>query len=80
MKELSLLQEILNNFYTALESVLSLKELDGITSNFLGKKGHVTQLFQTIKTLSLEEKKLFVPELNKLKFTIEHKLIEKKLT
>jgi phenylalanyl-tRNA synthetase alpha chain len=80
MKELSLLQEILNNFYTGLESIVSLKELDGITHDFLGKKGHVTQLFRTIKTLSLEEKKLFVPELNKLKETIEQKITEKKET
>ncbi len=78
MKELSLLQEIVNNFYTALESITTLKELDRITNNFLGKKGHVTQLFQQIKTLSLEEKKVFVPELNKLKETIEEKLTKKK--
>ncbi|MBL4587764.1 phenylalanine--tRNA ligase subunit alpha [Candidatus Babeliales bacterium] len=79
-KELSSsIEQTINTFNEKLASIASLKELESITPQFLGKKGSVTALFQNIKTLSLEEKKIFVPQLNKLKVTIEEAISSKKI-
>lgn len=71
-KELILdLQKMLSE---ALPRIKNLKELDDLRVQFLGKKGHITQLLAEIKNFSLEEKKEIGPLLHQLKLETDERL------
>ena len=74
----SSIKQIIDTFNTELASITSFKELDLLTARFTGKKGSVTILFQSIKTVSIEEKKVFAPQLNNLKIIISEAVSTKK--
>lgn len=63
-----------------LEKVGSLNELGNVKTDFLGKKGKITELSSMIKTLSDEEKKSFGKFLNEIKTYAEEMILEKQKT
>ena len=65
------IDQIKQEFKTALTSVQNVKELEQVRIAFLGKSGKIQALFQQLKTCSVEEKKIVGPLLNKLKQDIE---------
>jgi len=70
-------EEILLNLKEKLENTDNLNNLNDIKTEYLGKKGIITALSSQIATLSIEEKKTFGAELNKLK-TEATEMLEKK--
>lgn len=68
------LEQIQNEFSQAIEKAVTVCEIDSLRVAFIGKQGRVTELFKTIKELSVEEKKAFVPQLNALKASVEEQL------
>ena len=60
-----------------LETCSKEHDLQQIKSKYLGKKGHVTILFSSLKDIPPEERKAFGSELNNLKQVIT-KLIDSK--
>ncbi len=69
------LEEIKKEIEQDLAEISDLKNIERIRIKYLGKKGKITQAFQELKKLSLNEKKSLGPELNNLKKELE-KLIE----
>ncbi len=70
-------KEIVEMLKKALDGVTNLKELGDVKTEFLGKKGRITELSSTLKTMSPEERKEFGKELNVLKTFAEGKIEEK---
>ncbi len=64
-------QKLIEELKGKLENVNTLLDLANIKTEYLGKKGHITELSSMIKTLSDEEKKSFGKLLNELKNTAE---------
>lgn len=62
-----------------LSNIESIKELNDIRVEYLGKKGKITELSSLMKELSVEEKKEFGKNLNLLRKTLESKLDELKV-
>jgi phenylalanyl-tRNA synthetase alpha chain len=62
--QMSKLKTVLSDFNSQITAVKNPKELEEIRVNFLGKKGLITELFNELKNLSVEEKKSFGAELN----------------
>lgn len=84
------LEEILNNLKDKVARITNLNELNEIRIEYLGKKGSISTLSSKMAELTIEEKKIFGLELNKLKnsanelidnkkFEIETKLLNEKL-
>ncbi|MBM5786729.1 MAG: phenylalanine--tRNA ligase subunit alpha [Pelagibacterales bacterium] len=69
---------IRKDFDSKIENVSVLEKIDLIKSEFLGKKGKLTDLFKKIPNLQGEDRKNFALKLNKAKDHI-NSLIEKKL-
>lgn len=65
-------------FIAALEAATSHAQLEAVRIAFLGRNGHIIQLMDMLKTLSLEEKKEFGPLLNQLRRFAEETFNEKK--
>lgn len=61
----------------ALKMALTLEEVGSIKTEYLGKKGKITELSQLLKTMSPEEKKDFGKELNEIKNHAEEAIAEK---
>jgi phenylalanyl-tRNA synthetase alpha chain len=61
------LQAFLQELKDHLAKVSTQSDLETIRVTFLGRKGKITSLMAQLKTLSVEEKRIFGPELNKLK-------------
>jgi len=57
-----------------LDSVHSSESLEAFRVDYLGRKGRVTRLFEQLKTLSPEERRLLGSSLNELKNSLEKKL------
>ena len=66
---LSFLEKISDDY--TLAALLELK------SSFVGKSGVLTELFKSVATLSIEEKKVFGLQINELKVFIEEKILQK---
>ncbi|MBU1008031.1 phenylalanine--tRNA ligase subunit alpha [Candidatus Dependentiae bacterium] len=63
-------------FSQRIDRVTSVKDLEVVRIDFLGRQGKISTLFKQIKTLSVDEKKELVPLLNNLK-NISEDLIKK---
>jgi phenylalanyl-tRNA synthetase alpha chain len=69
------LTQILND---KLNATSTLKELEKIRISFLGKKGLITTFMAELKNLSMEEKRVFGPLLNKFKKSSHAQITAKK--
>ena len=69
------LKNIKNKLIAELNNINSLKEINNLKVEFLGKKGFITKLYLVMKNLTTEEKKLFGKQINELK-TITNEIIE----
>ncbi len=68
MKSLELqIRELKESFSQALSQVSTPESLEHVRLTFLSRNGSIAQLMETIKKLSLEEKKVYGPQLNALK-------------
>ena len=65
------IEEIKKEILEKLEKAKDAKEFLDIRLEYLGKKGKIRELFEKIKDLSVEEKKVFGDKLNKLKGDVE---------
>jgi phenylalanyl-tRNA synthetase alpha chain len=72
------IHEIQTQFLVHLESVSSLEEMDRIKSDYLGKKSPLTHLYQTMGTLSPEEKRDKGSRINNLRVFIQDSLEKKR--
>ena len=80
------LNQVKELFEKKINSVANEQELKEIRNQFISKNGSITALMQNIKELSIEEKKTYGAEVNKLKnfaeekiFTLEKEFEEKKI-
>jgi len=65
------LLKIISEFKNELSQSSSMSQVLDLKSKFTGKSGQITQLFQGLKDVSLDIKKAFGPELNKIRDEIE---------
>jgi phenylalanyl-tRNA synthetase alpha chain len=65
------INELKKQCLQALEAATNEKELEDVRIAFLGRSGHVTAIMEQLKSLSLEEKKIFGPALNELKQAVQ---------
>lgn len=63
----STLQTFLEQFQAQLGATKNLSDLESVRKDFLGRKGKMADLMGHVKTLTVEEKRTFGPELNRLK-------------
>ena len=70
-------EEVKTQLKADLEKVNSLKELNDLKVEYLGKKGKITELNQKIKDIPNEEKKEFGQKVNELR-TIFNEFYEAK--
>jgi len=61
-----------------LEKIKNLKDLSEFKTKYLGKKGIITEMIKNLKTLALEERKVFGAKLNEIKEFLEEKIERKK--
>ena len=61
-----------------LEKIKNLKDLGEFKTKYLGKKGIITEMIKNLKTLALEERKVFGAKLNEIKEFLEEKIERKK--
>lgn len=75
MSELSeKLKSIRSDFENQVKSALSIKDLDAIKVQFLGKNGTLTELLKEVKNFIPEDKRTFGPLINQLKQDAESTL------
>lgn len=72
------LKETRKKALSSINSAGSLKELESLFKNLLGKKGEVSSLFKSLKNLPSDEKKKKGKELNDLKRDLEKELEKKR--
>ena len=70
--------KVRENFYAALEKVITIEDLEQLRVEYTGKKGYVTELMKEMKSLSNEEKKEFGQIVNVLKNEVNGILTEKR--
>lgn len=68
------LNKIRSDFEDKIANVKNAQELKDIRNEFLSKNGSITALMQNLKDLSIEEKKTFGSEVNKLKNSANEKI------
>lgn len=71
-------RELKKSFLELLGSVKNMEDLEKIRVEFLGKKGHITDLMKDMKSLSNEEKKEFGQRVNILKNEVNNILAQKR--
>lgn len=71
------LEKILSELESKIKSIDNLNTLNELKAEYLGKKGHISMLSSKIASLSIEEKKTFGAELNKVK-VVATELIDRK--
>lgn len=69
--------KIKNELEQALKMAITLEEVANIKTEYLGKKGKITELSNTLKSLEGEEKKEFGKSLNEIKNSAEKLVAEK---
>ncbi len=72
------LEKISKNAKKAIEEANDLEELKKVRLDFLGRKGELKKVFESLKDLTLEEKREVGPKANKLKEEL-NKMIEDKV-
>lgn len=72
------IEKIKSDLVDKLKSVSNILDLNNIKSEFLGKKGAISEMMKGMRDLSIEEKKIFGKTANELKKFISEKLEEKK--
>ena len=60
-----------------IKTIKDLNDLDKVFRNYLGKKGEITKIFNTLKNLSIQERKKIGKQANLLKNEIEKNIKEK---
>lgn len=70
--------ELKQSFLNLLNAVKNMDDLEKIRVEFLGKKGHITDLMKDMKALSHEEKKEFGQKVNVLKTEVNNLISEKR--
>lgn len=81
MKQLTNSINILKqDFAVALAASTTSESLDAVRVTFLGRNGRVSELMETLKTLSTDEKRSAGPALNELKRSLEDAFETKKTT
>lgn len=68
-----IIKETQANFFSEIENIDNLKNLEEFRIKYLGKKGIITELFENFKTLPSSEKPLIGKELNVLKNACQSK-------
>lgn len=71
-------EKLQRDFLEKVVSITDMTALDELRSQFLGKKGCITNCMQNIVTLPIEERKEYGSEINKIKASIEAVLQQKK--
>lgn len=61
------IEQLEKNFTQELKAVVSAEQLETLRIKYLGRSGLITGLMSELKNLSLDEKRVMGPELNKLK-------------
>ncbi|MBW7888709.1 MAG: phenylalanine--tRNA ligase subunit alpha, partial [Bacteroidetes bacterium] len=67
------LQEIELRITTALQNISSAEELDSFRIEFLSRKGHISELFEMLKQVPADQKRLLGQKLNSLRKTTEER-------
>jgi phenylalanyl-tRNA synthetase alpha chain len=73
------LSSLKSAFFKALEDARVDLQLEGVRITFLGRQGLLAQLMDTLKTLSLEEKRVYGPVLNQVKTELNKVFEAKKI-
>jgi phenylalanyl-tRNA synthetase alpha chain len=77
LKEIEALNLKLNN---ELNQIKSTNDLEDFRIKYLARKGELNDFFEKLKSLNVEEKRIFGPKLNELKKKIEDSFSRKKGT
>ena len=73
------IDELFSSLKVYIENATTLIDLDNIRINFLGRKGHITELLKGLSTIDdIERKKEFGKKINEIKLYCETALSEKK--
>ncbi len=73
------IDELFSSLKVHIENATTLIDLDNIRINFLGRKGHITELLKGLSTIDdIERKKEFGKKINEIKLYCETALSEKK--
>ena len=73
------LDKINSIFNAKIDSIKSKDELQNLKTEFFGKNGQITSQFKNLGSLSLDKKKEFASELNKLKDSLSNQIEKKNL-
>ncbi len=71
-------EELANDLIEAIQPINNLQDLDDLRVQYLGKKGHISLLMQTLRSLSPDDRKVAGATINAAKKTIDTHLIQKK--
>ena len=71
------LQTLVREASSELDSIQSAESLEAFRIAYLGRKGKITRLFESVKNLSSDERRVFGQELNQVKTSIENGIQEK---
>ena len=72
------LEEIKLKALEELERIKNLNDLNEFKIKYLGKKGIITEMIKNLKTLTLEERRIFGAKLNEIKDFLEERIEKKK--
>lgn len=75
---LNKLEQLKKELFDRLSAASTVKELENIRLDFLGKKGSLTMTLSELKNLTLEEKKEIGPRAQQLKLEAEEKITQQK--
>ena len=71
------LENLFNDFKNSLESLSRSADILNLKSEYLGKKGKLSEILKSLKDVSVEEKKTFGPKANEIKTKMNELLAEK---
>jgi len=76
---MSNLDKINSIFNAKIDSIKSTEELQNLKTEFFGKNGQITNQFKNLGSLSVDKKKEFASQLNKLKDSLSNQIEKKNL-
>lgn len=74
--DLKTINKIKNDFDLEIQNISSKDDLEKLKLKYSSKKGLISEIFQNISKISIDERKILGPEINNLKKEIESKLLE----